>query len=46
MTATRKQSQIDNARMILGIEGARKAAHYLRKCGWSCEAALYILLGV
>lgn len=42
----KRQNQILDARLILDLFGARPAAEYLRKLGWSIEAALYILLGI
>lgn len=39
----RKPHQIDNARFLLKVRGVRPAAAYLRTCGFSIEAALYIL---
>lgn len=38
-------NQIDRARAIRRSLGIKVAARYLRKRGWSLEAALYILLG-
>lgn len=45
MYITRRPHQIENAQLLAQVKGFRPAAAYLRKCGWSLEAALYILLG-
>lgn len=42
---SKKGRQIEAAKLILGFDGFRAAAKFLRECGWSLEAALFILLG-
>ena len=37
--------EIGKARKLVDQLGMRSAAGYLRNRGWSCEAALWILLG-
>ncbi len=39
----RKPHQIANAQFLLQVRGVRPAAAYLRTCGFSIEAAFYIL---
>lgn len=39
-----KLHQISNARFLMEVVGVRAAAAYLRKLGWSLEAAKWILL--
>lgn len=40
-----KGREIRRARSIAKSLGHRVAAYYLRKRGWSCEAALVIIFG-
>jgi len=42
----RQSYQLSNAQFLQSIKGTRAAAKYLRFCGFSVEAALFILLGV
>ncbi len=39
-------TEIERARIILRSLGAKAAAFYLKKRGWSIEATLFNLLGV
>lgn len=41
-----KPGQLKRARHIKRTLGARYAAGYLRKRGWSLEGALWVLLGM
>lgn len=42
----RQAYQLDNAQFLQRAKGTQAAARYLRFCGFSVEAALFILLGV
>lgn len=40
-----KRTEIEQARFIASTLGIPVAAKYLKNRNWSCEAALFILLG-
>ena len=40
-----KGREIRRARLITKSLGHRVAAHYLKRRGWSCEAAIVIIFG-
>jgi len=42
----RQAHQLSNAQFLQTIKGNYAAARYLKACGYSIEAAIFILLGV